>query len=423
MEFIIVLIWLGVVIFHLAYTNRRFDISYISDPVFVFLIGQTVMLVLLGVLNYTGYLRPAAEFSLSSTSYLVSIGLAFVIGSVVVDKQKYTPTVLEKRISTHVAQVIIKAAFVGCFILGSSGALLLLKSLYQGGLLGLLPYYVSHFGEFNAHFFNSSAALLWQANFATIFFGALLKRTRGKYVFLLIAFFNILLRSAFVYLVIAAFYYLTSMLILRKKKHFIYSVTIISLLLVGLAAVNYNLPSKSLRQALISVTPYTYGGFINYNINFSEFSEERGENYQAVQILAYLGFWSDMFYADKYLGTDFRPQDVAPLPFRNQLRDYVRYGNISTFYGNFIKVPYLLAVVFVFFLGILNRIVYRYAHSSVFALSIYSWFAAASFMSFAGSGYFASTRWVPAVMYIWPIVFILWLASWKRRPLETRGMS
>jgi len=407
LEFIIAFIWILILAFHIVYIKRQFNIKYIIDPVFLFLSGQTIILIILGIVNYTGYLKSAEEFSFPSLCYILTLGLSFLIGSLILDKKRYIPEILNKKISKRRTQIIIKIAFFVNFVIGTLGTLILLRGFYSGNLLNLLPYFISNFDRFDRMFFNSSAAILWQANLAVLFWAGFFKDNWFKIILISIATINILLRAAFLYLVVAAFYYIIPNFILSKKKHFI---LILIFILILVPIFNYPNSTGNVKKMLISVTPYTFGNFTNYNIYFNEMYKSDKASYDLVDIFRHFGFGSIMFYMDKYIGTNFL-KHVKPSPFYNQLQDYTRYGNLSSFYGKFIKVPYLFAIIFIFFLGLLNRIIYNNAYNNLFFLSIYSWFAASNFMSFTGLGYFASTRFIPAVLFIWPFLLIISLLN------------
>lgn len=407
MEFIIAFIWILILAFHSIYIKRQFNIKYIIDPIFLFLSGQAIILIILGIVNHTGYLRSSKQFSFMSASYLLTLGFSFLMGSLILDKKGYIPEILNKQILKHRTQIVVKIAFFVNFIIGTLGTLILLKGFYSGNLLNLLPYFISNFDKFDKMFFNSSAAILWQANIAVLFWAGFLKDNWFKIILISIATINVLLRAAFLYLIVAAFYYIIPNFILSKKKHFI---LILIFILILVPIFNYPNSTGNVKNMLISVTPYTFGNFTNYNIYFNEMYESDKSSYDLVDIFRHFGFGSIMFYMDKYLKTDFL-KHTRPFPFLNQLKDYSRYGNLASFYGTFTKVPYLIAVFFAFFLGLLNRFIYNGAHKSLFFLSIYSWFAASNFMAFAGAGYFASTQFIPAVLFIWPFLLIISLLN------------
>ena len=362
MEFVIAFVWILLLIFHNTYKKNRFDIKYMIDPIFLFLSGQIVMLIILGVVNHTGYLRSSEQFSFSSSCYLLTLGLSFLLGSLILDKKKDKPEILNKRMSKHKTQFFIKFAFYITFGIGCIGTLMLLKNIYHSRLFGVLPYYFANFDEFNEYFFSSSFAILWQANFAVLFWSAFLKDSWIKFIIIFIATINILLRAAFLYIVVATFYYLIPHSILSKNKYFI---LIFVFILILIPIFNYPNSVDDVKKMLISVTPYTFGNFTNYNIYFNEMYRGDKASYDLVDIFSNFGFGSIMLYMDKYFGTNFLKY-VKPGSFYNQLQDYTRYGNIATFYSGFTKVPYLLAVFFIFFLGLLNRIIYNNAYSSIF---------------------------------------------------------
>jgi len=423
LEFIIVFIWLILLIFHVIYKQKKINIEYIIDPIFLFLIGQIIFLTLLGIVNHTGYLRSSKQFSFMSASYLLTLGLSFLIGSLILDKKRDKPGMLNKKMSKHRTRLIVKIAFFVSFIIGSLGTLILLRGFYYGDLFNLLPYFISNFNKFDKMFFNSSAAILWQANFAVLFFSAFLKDSWLKFIIISVAAINILFRAAFLYVVVAAFYFFIPNIILAKKKYS-YIILFFVIILILMPMLNYQNSVSSIKKMLISVTPYTFGNFTNYNIYFSDMYTHNSSIYfDFVDIFKSLGFGSIMFYMDKYVGTDFLKYNTRPAPFFSQLQDYPRYGNLASFYSSFTKIPYLLAVLFCFFLGLLNRFVYNYAHKSLFFLSVYSWFAAANFMSFAGSGYFSATRFIPAVLFIWPFLFILSLFDMSISPQKARNVK
>jgi len=404
LEFIITFTWIILLTFHIACKRKQFS-QYIIDPIFLFFIGQIVFLILLGIVNHTGYLRPAEQFSFASTFYLLTFGLSFFMGSFILDRPKNK--MFDKNIIKYNTQIIIKFSFYICFVIGFIGTLVILKSFYHGSLLRLLPYFFANFNEFDKYFPRSHAMVLWQANFAVLFWSAFRKDNWVKFIVIFIAAINILFRAAFLYVVVAAFYFLVPTVILAKKRYFI---LLFVFVLVLMPLINYPISIGNIKRMLISITPYTFGNFINYNIYFNEMYLHNNICFDFVDVFRRLGFGSIMFYMDKYLGTDFL-KHIPPAPFYNQLQDYIRYGNLASFYARFTKLPYLLGIFYCFFLGLLNRFVYNHAFKSLFFLSIYSWFAAASFMSFAGTGYFASTRFIPAILYIWPFLLIIWLSN------------
>jgi len=419
LEFVIAFTWILLIKFHLIYRGKIFNFGYIIDPIFLFLIGQIVMLIVLGIVNHTGYLRSAQQFSFISTSYLLTLGLSFFIGSFILDKSKNDTETLIGKTSKKRTQFIIKFAFYANFTIGSIGTLILLKNFYYGSLLRLLPYFLNNFNVFEQKFFQGPAlaSILWRANFAVFFWAALLKGNWIKFIIIILAGFNIILRGAFLNVIVAVFYYIVPALILSStsnltnnisnKKQIIFIGCISLIIIIFMVTLNYEHSIVDIKWNLIAITPYSFGNFTNYNIYFKEmYSSNQNVDFDLVNILRYLGFGSIMRYTDKYFGTNFLRLTRAE-PFNNELKDFVRYGNLASFYGNFTKVPYLISLSFVFFLGLLNRFVYNFAHKNLFILSVYSWFASTSFMAFAGSGYFADTKFFPAVVYIWPFLFII----------------
>jgi len=352
-----------------------------------------------------------------STSYIFTLSFAFFIGSFILDKPNNICT-LSKEVHKHNNRIIINFAFYACFAMGCTGTFLLLKNLYHGNLLGLFPYFMNNFVKFDRNI--STTYSLWNANTAVLFWAVFIKDNWLKFIIIFISAINILFRGHFLYMVVAAFYYIVPILILGKKKHFNFIIifvlifilipTIIIPTIIIPTITQFQNPDNNVKKRLIALTPYTFGNFTNYNIYFNEMYTKNHIYYDLVDISRYLGSGSIMLYSDRYLGTDFLKY-VRPEPFNNQLHDYTCYGNLATIYSGFTKVPYLLAIFFSFFLGLLNRLFYNRAYKSLFFLSIYSWFAATNFMAFAGAGYFTSTRIIPAVLYIWPFLLVMGLLN------------
>lgn len=406
-EFFLLCTWL--IFLYISYKRSKNNKTWAIDPSFLFFGVQAVSLLLFIVLDATDSIIPSYKFNYLSVSYILFLGLAFFIGSEFMRRSTglyrtiYRPSHLQKNI-------FFKISFFSCFAIGIIGTFLLIKNMgFNGGLVDIFLKFYLNINEFNENFFSSSAAILWQANFATLFWSNFVKNSWVKTIIIIVSIFDILLRGAYVYLVIGLFYLITPM-ILRDgfNKKLILFVVFFGILLNLITLLSYNWEGDPLLTYAKKIYPYTAGNFVNlaYNTN-TRLSTNIAELMPWNDVMANLGFSTIMIYIDKYLSLN-TLSTTNYLPFLLQSENLKIYGNTCTIYGNLVFVPFIFGFSFMFFLGMFIRLVYKHAHKNLFFMSIYSWLSAASFLSFATGGHFITTRFFPALIYIWPFLFI-WL--------------
>jgi len=122
-----------------------------------------------------------------------------------------------------------------------------------------------------------------------------------------------------------------------------------------------------------------------------------------------MGLGQIFVYSNKYFGTKLPSTPSWHLGFLRQVKNSPEKGNLIPLQGYLIFSPLFISLIFFAFLGFLCGFFYKTASSNLWSLSIYSWFAAALFMVHSGGGFFATTKFFPALMYIWP--FLLFFAT------------
>jgi hypothetical protein len=234
-----------------------------------------------------------------------------------------------------------------------------------------------------------------------LFLLAVSDSVRFRPALVLLLFGAVLLRAAYLYLVVALFYWIVPLLYRREdaKEAGIWTMGAgFLMLLLPTWAVGY----RGIQGFLVTVTPYTFGNFSNYNHWFHTVSFTGwGVGGDVSEVLYHAGLGSILAYVQEYSGLRLAATPGAE-PFLRQLSGVPRYGNVSSIYGSLVRLPLWIGLMLPFALGAMSEWVYRRAFGSTFFQSIYAWMAAAAFLSFAGAGFFTTTRFFPAVLYVWP---------------------
>lgn len=354
-EFFLLCTWL--IFLYISYKRSKNNKTWAIDPSFLFFGVQAVSLLLFIVLDATDSIIPSYKFNYLSVSYILFLGLAFFIGSEFMRRSTglyrtiYRPSHLQKNI-------FFKISFFSCFAIGIIGTFLLIKNMgFNGGLVDIFLKFYLNINEFNENFFSSSAAILWQANFATLFWSNFVKNSWVKTIIIIVSIFDILLRGAYVYLVIGLFYLITPM-ILRDgfNKKLILFVVFFGILLNLITLLSYNWEGDPLLTYAKKIYPYTAGNFVNlaYNTN-TRLSTNIAELMPWNDVMANLGFSTIMIYIDKYLSLN-TLSTTNYLPFLLQSENLKIYGNTCTIYGNLVFVPFIFGFSFMFFLGMFIRL-------------------------------------------------------------------
>jgi len=398
------------IVIYSKYLSHRYGYFFFVSPFFLFAAPQAILLIIMYIFNVTEFLETTYRFTLMSGLYLLTICIAYFVGSFLMHLNTRVVTkntrllISDKNQKYFISFGIITLAF------GTFATVRLLSNI-SIGYFSAFSIFLDEFNLFDRSFFSNSYAILWRINFAALFFAALIEKRLFRYFIFVVAFTNIVFRAAFLYIPMAIFYYgiprvLSSYSI---RRIFIFGGLFLLTLVIIFTTLNYGEINgtilERIRVTAIRLTPYSFGNFVNFNIYFSNMESNETGSYQLETILFGLGTNDLLALVNKYLNFGYKQSFVAP--FYSQIVGYNRYGNTFSYYGSMTLVPYPVALIFTFFLGALNAYAFNQSFKSIFFVSIYSWFSVANFFSFAGGGHFSVTRFFPAVFYIWPLLLLL----------------
>lgn len=413
MEIIVIVIW-SFILFVAWNKNLDFN-KKIIDPLFLFIGGQLLSLIIWYIIKNTNLFVINYKFTYSSLFYLLSFSLSYSFGSLILIGNQ------NQYIDFDFSEKYFKIFFYINVFIGTIGTIFLLKGMGINSYINAIGFLITDFYRFDNNFFNNSMALLWQANIAALFFAPFSKFDIWKILAILVIIINIFFRAAYIYIVIGLFYFIIPVIFLKHKNFkYIFIIFIILILLVPILSLGNNL---TLRNFLLKITPYTYGNFsgFNYHFNNLHFNNLSVKTYGIstfAKTFSNLGFKQIMIYIDKYFKTRLT-YDLYKNPFIQQLLNTNIYGNTATFYASFTRVNYFISMLFIFILGLMNRYVYNKANKKILFLSIYSWLAVANSTSFATGGYFATTRFFPALLHIWPYLFLYFILEKIRQKIKS----
>ncbi|SMO66090.1 hypothetical protein SAMN06265173_108133 [Thalassovita litoralis] len=421
-ETIIAIFWTAIVASIFRFSNRketRFD-----HPIVLLLSPQIIAVGLIPVLAGLGTVIPSVDMKFHHFLYLTTASLLLSAGIAAGALGK-----TRKRFAQELPLKETSVPFWMTFGIGIFATATLLLNLNITSFAQLYFLAINDFNALESGFFNSSAAILWQANIASFFWYNTVKRPsifmKVALGFSLIAVFS---RGALLYLIIAGFYYLVSYLYLRGRGVLPIKQLVLFLVFVQFVFILSYTFQGNLAEIYIQKTyPYLSGNFVNLwrhiDIAFSpEFATDGFDD-----ITQSLGLGSIRVYLMKYFGFEFQPTER--MIFYSQALNAWINGNTHTLYGQLVYLPMFLLFPFLLFLGFLMGFFYRKAPKNLYYISIHCWFSAATFLSFAGAGHFTTTRFFPAMLFIWPFLFVF-SASRKQkttaklaRPVQTRHLN
>ncbi|MGH1441582.1 MAG: hypothetical protein ACRBBR_15820 [Cellvibrionaceae bacterium] len=286
---------------------------------------------------------------------------------------------------------------VGIGLVGTIG-LIAGMSLSLGNFLNT---FLASPSQFEQYFFNSSFAILWQANIAGCFLLALTKiDPRWRYAILLALLFQVSLRFAYVYLVIASVYFLVPYSNTQRLsiKRTLSIATILVLPLLYIFINSYSL-EDGFSSVLAKIAPYTFGNFVVLSqISIDASLGILNPSFES------LGLGSWVATLAKYVeGVTVRPL----LVFSPIFLSLGAYGNTATGFSTFMYGGIVDGVVFHFFLGAAAQYLYRLSLRNIVAAAIYAGIASGLALYFATGAPFGTTRLLPAIIWIVFPVLIL----------------
>jgi hypothetical protein len=321
------------------------------------------------------------------------------------------------HISDQLSIVSICAFRITAFI-GLIGTVALLGGIVDD-FQGFLFLLVNDASFLDKNFFNSSFALLWQANIASLFWFSLAYRkvTKIDYIFLALTSMSIILRFAFVYIVIAAFYFLIPMIASRRidLKHLLKYGVLLFIVFNYLIFSTYAFDAADnvFAAYAVKVYPYTAGNIVAFLYHFDSFPISLVSLSGAGQIYEALGLSSISSYIDDYF--NFNIEIESRMIFIQQVAGQKVYGNTHTIFGQLIYLPSILYFPYLLCFGFLLKKIHLMSRKSVYFLTVHCWFSAASFLAFSGAGHFTTTRFFPAILFIFPLYLFLTIALRPKR--------
>jgi len=392
----------------------RLNFSYqrgglpLDHPVNLFLGPQIFAVSLIPLLSWSGIVIPALEMDIGHFLFLACASSIFVFALIAGTNGAHV------RKTPGAAFTLGSLPFWTCFVVGTTGTVILLNNIELTDPLVFILVLTSHFSYIESNFFNSSAALLWQANIAAFFWYNFVPRPNFLVkVAIGICLVSVFARGAIVYGVIAFFNYLIPLLYIKKDKKIPVipiAVIFISVNLIFGLSYNYVLSDNydtSIADIYFQKTyPYLSGNFINLFHHIDEsFGQSLFDIHAFSELLRSMGLGSILDYISEYFGIKF--QQGQGFEFRSQASNAIIYGNTSTYYGRLTFLPMSVLLPFWIALGVLVGKIYQKASGSIFYLSIHAWFSAATFLSFSTGGHFVTTRMFPALLFIWPFLLTM----------------
>jgi len=386
-----------IIISILTLVDLKHEKYNLASPIFLFSIMQIVVIGI-QILAYIGWgLRPKYCFNFGSFILIMYSYMAFYIGNYVAKNKSSLYFYKNKENSLP---------FYSTAIIGIIGTTISLKNMNIGR--NVLILLITNFNYFDEQFKMSSlGSILWLSNIAALFWSNYAKKNKLNNIISLICFINIFFRAAYLYIIIAAFYYFIPKLVIndrRSNKKLLGAIIILGILIAAIPFISYSKVDIKNGSYIIKIYPYTAGCLSNLAYNGNDIFLTGPENYNNIKnIFRDLGFGQIMQYIDKYFNTNLY------LPIKNnnflpQIEGIDEEGNMSSIYISVFKNPLLIGLIYMFFLGFLSKKLMKTSAKSIFAMSCYCFFSAANFLSFSGGGHFATTRFFPALLFIWPFI-------------------
>ena len=391
-------LWWGVVIAMVVWGNKS-QISRPDYPILLLLLPQTIAMALIPILAHFGLVIPAVTMELHHFLFLF-VASTLLVTAIAVGASG--PPEVAKNPDANMGSSI---PFWICFAIGGFGTVMLLRNL---GVTSPMGFYIMVSRDFNTledEFFSGSSAILWQANIAAFFwFNTVARPNMAMKVALGLCLIFIFARGALLYIIISVAYYLVSFLRLRGQAKFPVKPVVFFLAFTQVVFfLSYSFEGNPMQIYFEKTYPYLSGNFINLfrHIDIA-FGRSMLEIESFDDLFQSMGFSSIRVYMDRYFGLGFEPYDR--MIFYVQAENAHVYGNTHSLYGQLVYLPLVVGIPFIFCLGLLIGRMYRLASSNLFYLSIHCWLSAATFLSFAGAGHFTTTRFFPALLFIWPFL-------------------
>jgi hypothetical protein len=383
------------------YPNSR---SFL-DPFVLFITPQIISLSIILSLPFFG-LSIKNDLSELTLLYVLALSTSFLVGVTFYDNVKLSNNKFlgEEIVNSKSQSLFFDFAFYTTFLISLFGTAKLLSGLGVFSFLDLVALYSSDFNYIEKNFFNSSYAILWQACFASLFF---YNFTRFKRINLIIVFFLFLMiffRGAFIYIIIGFFYFIVPRWVLTRHGKFLNKLlTLLFFFFLLNLIVYFSYEDLSLFKYILKIFPYTAGNYVNLAYHVESLTNN-ADIFSFSHFFESLGFGSVMFYFDKYFYLSYSPSLI--FPFLQQIENFHVYGNTATVYGSFLGVNILISSLYFILLGLIGSYLYHNAKYSMFILVVLCWFSASHFLSFATGGHFITTRFFPALLFIFPFLFL-----------------
>ncbi|MBP7078400.1 MAG: hypothetical protein KBA77_02535, partial [Synergistales bacterium] len=364
---------------------------FISPPA-LFCGGLIIHLSFLSFFEITKELRLEHQFSIESAIFFVSFSTLFLFSSligIICIKTKNKNEISEKG-PYHFS-------FLTCVLSGTIGSFKLIQGMDIHNLSLLIDLYLNNHYLLESSFFNSSWTLLWQANIAALFWFNFTDRKK-TWPLVPLLLFSISLRAAFLYLTVAIFYLIVPIVYSFKvRKTHVYFFLFLIIFFMGSMFIKEGRTSEQPDR----ISPYSFGNFSSFNYYY-ETPSYRKITFEDIGLN--MGLGQIFIYSNKYFGTKLRYTPSWHHGFLRQVKNSSEKGNVVPLQTYLIYLPLFLSLAFFSFLGFLCGFLFKVASSNLWGLSIYSWFAASLFMVHSGGGFFATTKFFPAMMYIWPFL-------------------
>jgi len=360
---------------------------------------QVFSLILQIIANFIWGFEPAYSFKTFSIIYIIILYSSFFGGTILAGQYKCPINIkVDERYSI---------AYYITAIIGIIGTIISIKNMNISGNIFLS--FILNFERFDQEFNQSSiGSIMWLSNIAALFFSNYSKKNKLTKIINIICFINIMFRAAYLYIVLAIFYYFTPKLLKingKEVKKVIFKLIPIALLFFIIPILSYKDINIANGSYVKKIYPYTAGSFSNLAY-YANDAIDRGQiNNKFNIIMRDLGFGQIELYLDKYLGTKLY-EPLIGKGFLQQIKGIDVEGNMSSIYLAGINNNPIIGIIYFIFLGYISKKLMKTANYNIFYMSIFAFFSAANFLAFSGGGHFSTTRFFPAMIYIWPFIFL-----------------
>ena len=379
-------------------THVRYEHLNLVSPILLFSFMQAFSLILQIIANIIWGFEPLYSFKILSIIYITILYLSYFWGTIIAGRYKCPKNYkVDERYSI---------AYYITAIIGIIGTIISIKNMHISGNIVLS--FIFNFQKFDQEFnLSSIGSIMWLSNFAALFFSNYSKKNKFTKIINIICFINILFRTAYLYIILAIFYYFTPKLLKingKEAKKSIFKLIPIALIFFVIPILSYKDINIANGSYVKKIYPYTAGSFSNLAY-YANDAIDRGQiNKKFNVIMRDLGFGQIEQYIDKYLKTKLY-EPPAKNGFLQQIKGIDEEGNMASVYLAGINNNPIIGIIFFLFLGYVSKKLMNSSNNSIFYMSIFCFFSAANFLAFSGGGHFATTRFFPAMIYIWPFIF------------------